>query len=180
MRKNIRISVITLAIILAIFSGIGITYFYGNPIRYWNEQSVEIQKHKKIWSEQDITKYRIGINLLGYPENCSRELVVDDNVITQVIKDDCKYASDFGTVDSLFSMIQRMVDNKMCGANGCDCDGPFIIDAVYDEKYGFPKIGNPATHPEKRWMFGAKFFSFCTLLGDLGIGWNVYSFSPIP
>jgi len=181
MRKNARIFIIVLAFLLIVVLAFGIfSVAQGQRKRqaqeqYWQNLAEDIQKHKKIWADQGITNYRIEIHM-AYTRYCSLELVVSSNVIRQVIKDDCYY-SNFGTVDSLFSIMQNMVDEKRCGSNGCGCDGPFHIDAVYDEQYGFPKAGRAMIHPQQRWRYGTQ--TFCTMLLTLGIGWDVYSFTPL-
>jgi len=162
---------------------------YAAPEQYWDEKAKEIQNRTQVWSEQKITRYKMGIQF-SYISRCAKELVIENDKVVQVIKDDCTQSdfSKFNTIDDLFALLKAEIDSKHCGPNGCDCDGPSISDIVYDEKYKFPKMATPASHPEERWRFEKHslilpddFFGrrFCTLLGEFEIGWNINTFLPL-
>ena len=35
--------------------------------------------------------------------------------------------------------LERREKNPQCGPNGCICDGPIVMDVIYDPEHGYPK-----------------------------------------
>lgn len=158
---------------------------------YWSARTAEIQEHTKAWNEQNITKYQIGMRF-SHTSECTLEAVIENNVVVQTIKDTCHEAAyaDLKTIDGLFAFIKAVADAKGCGANGCDCDGPLVMDVVYDEQYKFPQTAKPVSHREEIWRFkkakvipwGERFeydHQACSVHYDDGIDWEIYSFTPL-
>ena len=154
---------------------------------YWAEQKEKVQYQMQLWNEQKIIKYQV--DFLSQDDNkCIRQVVVENDNVSKIIND-CPKAS-FSKISQMFDDINGMLDNHVCGPNSCECDGPYIIDAVYDEKYHFPKSGKTNYHPQESWRFkktnilmlpnlleGRK---YCTLLGySWGEAWEVVSFIPM-
>jgi len=184
MKKSVRIFVFALVFLVVVIAGIKVILLYREQqIRYqaqedyWREQAAQVYKQREIWQKQGITKYRIGIIWSTFSGSCSEEFVVNNKVVTQIIKN-CEYYPNLETVEDLFLKIENMISERKCGGNGCGCDGPLHIDAVYDELYGFPKTGRSVIHPQQSWRYGTQ--TFCTLVGTGGPQWEVYSFSPLP
>lgn len=150
---------------------------------YWRAKAQEVEVRRQAWSDQKITKYKIGTRYSsGHDEGCLTEYIVDDNIVTQVIVNECPYPS-FDTVEGLFSFIKGN-NGGPCGPNGCDCDGPMIIKTTYDEVYKFPKEMWIGFDGQATWMFRKPGLErllpkFCTLLGTVGVSTEVVSFEPL-
>lgn len=158
---------------------------------YWRARTAEIQEHTKTWNEQNIIKYQMGIRF-SHTSECDLEAIIEKNVVVQTIKDTCQEAAyaNLKTVDGLFAFIKSVADAQGCGANGCDCDGPLVMDVVYDQQYKIPQTAKPVSHREEIWRFKkAKVIPLwerfdynpqsCSVHYDDGIDWEIYSFTPL-
>lgn len=162
----------------------------GAQEEYWSARTAEIQEHSKAWNEQNIVKYQIGIRLT-YTSECKREVTIENNVVTQTTRDNCEEMplASLKTVDDLFAFIKTVVDAKGCGSNGCECDGPLVMNVIYDQQYKFPQLAKPVSHREEIWRFKReKLISFgenflygntCAVSFDAGTEWEIYSFAPL-
>ena len=122
--------------------------------QYWYAKLVEVQTHRQAWSEQKITKYKIGIRAI-HPINCSQELIVNQNVPIQAVQNTCnKYV--FFTVDTLFAVIEKIINSRQCS-----------MDVVYDEEYKFPKIAKTSCRDDNSLGYLYK------------VDYEIYSFIPI-
>lgn len=196
MRKFAGISLFVLAVLVLVIGTlsqwiISLEYMpnYAAQEEYWDKQNADVQEHIKAWEEQKITKYQLTMHL-SYTSECERKVTIENNAVTQTFKDTCKSSAytKLKTIDDLFALINAVAKAKSCGTNGCDCDGPTVMDVVYDKQYKFPQTAKPVSHREETWRFKkAKVFpfvedfmigrKFCTLLGEFGIGWAIYSFT---
>lgn len=198
-KKLLGISTLILTLLTLIAGGIGVWWVLSleRPIddavqnEYWNTQTTQIEARTKLWAEQNIIKYKIGIRF-SHTSECALEAVIENNVVVQTIKDTCQEAAyaNLKTVDGLFAFIKSIADAQSCGANGCDCDGPLVMDVVYDQQYKFPQAAKPVSHREEIWRFKrAKVISLsesfdydgktCAVNYDAGIDWEIYSFTPL-
>lgn len=153
--------------------------------QFWAEQTEKVQYQRQLWNAQKISKYKLKIGFV----DCIQEVIVENNHAPQIIKD-CS-ESRFITISQLFNQIETVLGMHACGPNGCDCDGPYIIEAVYDEKYHFPKSGKPVYASHETWRYQKINLieslshpftkKFCTLLAGLpwSESWEVYSFTPM-
>ncbi len=57
------------------------------------------------------------------------------------------------TVAELFARAERAISAPECGPNGCICDGPIIVDVVYDSALGYPQRLDYRVSPENRWRY---------------------------
>jgi hypothetical protein len=142
--------------------------------QYWRTKLEEVQYQKQLWTNQKITKYKLEVRELTYNQNYTRTIIVGSDTVVENAARECCF------IEELFSSIETVIEQKRCGNNGCECDGPIVTDVVYDETYHFPKTGKLMNHPEEGWKFGPR-PTFCTFLGDLSIGtsWEIYSFTSL-
>lgn len=158
---------------------------------YWQAKIAEVESYRQQWAEQKIIKYQIGITMWENGE-CRRELIVENNQIVQIIKEDCG-GRGVHTIDEMFSLLKKIaVKYRVCGPNSCVCDGPFVIEATYDAGYKFPKTVDTIYDEKESWRFEKTnifgipdFFAnntrFCTLLGypyEWG-AWDIDTFVPL-
>ncbi|MFH7030109.1 MAG: hypothetical protein ACHBN1_33305 [Heteroscytonema crispum UTEX LB 1556] len=83
----------------------------------------------------------------------------------------------------MFKQIESFADGKKCGPNGCACDGPIAVNAIYDAQFGYPRQLQTSLKPEKRWLYPDywknTFTGICTLIGFIDQKITVSAFSPI-
>ena len=166
--------------------------------QYWSAQDDAVEYQKKLWNQQKITKYNLGIKLGDYFEECNWDVTIDHGVSVQpsklqIMRGNCDGFSQM-TIEYLFFQIENMLAQKQCGKDGCECTGPYHMDVIYDETYHFPKNAKPAHHGS--WMyrntniFGIPEFDLnlllngrpvCLMYADLDgfFAWDVYKFVPI-
>lgn len=155
--------------------------------QFWTEQTEKVQHQRQLWNAQKITKYKLKIGFILY--DCVQEVIIESNHTPQIIKD-C-LDSRLMTISQLFNQIETVLGMHACGPNGCDCDGPYIIEAVYDEKYHFPKSGKPTYASQESWRYQKTNIlrlpnllgdrKYCTMLSGLpwSESWEVVSFTPM-
>jgi hypothetical protein len=182
--KPVRVLLIILFVVpcsIALISLLSGFLSIGVQELYWRAKANDVDNHAQWWREQKIIKYKMGIRWFGLSTG-SQELVINDKKVEQMRTNNCNNCSST-TIEDLFAFVENLNKARHCGANGCECDGPFIMDVVYDTKYSFPQKANPTYDSMALWMYRIDLMKpgkgFCTMLGNLGIGWEVFSFTPM-
>src|SRR6476620_10516957 len=95
-KKNVLRFLIGIAIVLFIIIIIFVVPIYNNlriealQEQYWQAQNEDVQQHIKLWNEQKIATYKIGINIsiidiFQPPGTCTKEFIVDHGQIAKTI-----------------------------------------------------------------------------------------------
>jgi hypothetical protein len=157
------LQVISMLTLLAI----GGVALFGDSTLLSNSSKNQLEVAKERWNKQAIQHYRLSLNYSHL--NCQQDVEIKDDKVVTVRENTCETIPG-KTVTELFGKIESLADGKECGPNGCACDGPLGVDAVYDAKFGYPRQVEIKLKPEKRWQYfeyWQGFFtqSYCTLIG---------------
>ena len=155
----------------------------GFLLRQAPAQPSELQAARMRWAAQPITWYRLVVEERNEVENCTYDVEVqDEQVVTVVVTDTraiwpCDHVP---TVTRLFDRLSAL--DGTCGANGCACDGPLRVQAVYDRRWGYPHYATWASNPEERWRYLAYWnpLNACTMIGFIKTEITVRSLTPLP
>jgi Family of unknown function (DUF6174) len=153
------------AITLLTITGIA---FFGDRIFSLNSSSSpQLVKAQKRWEKQAVFHYRLNINYSHI--NCQQQVEIKDEKVIGVRQNTCSTILP-QTVTQLFQQIELFADSKKCGPNGCVCDGPIGVNAIYDTQFGYPRQIEISLKPEKRWLYPEYWKSAftvraCTLVG---------------
>ncbi len=107
----------------------------------------DLQTAKAKWAANGISDYRIVVEYKRPYLTCLQDFEVRETYIGYKYKDTCNMGSGvtgnrsttWPTVANLFDRIEAAQTNPQCGPNGCVCDGPIEVTAVYDPQYGYPQ-----------------------------------------
>ena len=107
----------------------------------------DLEAAKARWAASGITDYRITVEFQYPYSSCKKDFEVRGSSISYKYKDTCRFGgaitpnrnNDWPTIDVLFSRIEDSLKNPQCGPNGCVCDGPIELGAVYDPERGYPQ-----------------------------------------
>ena len=113
-----------------------------------------------------------------------------DERVVNVSKNDCSLplppsapASEGWTVTRLFNQIGEYITQQegTCGPNGCACNGPIRVQAIYDERTGYPQSVVVRADVEERWLFslGGLLSGNCSTFPFRGDELQVLSVVPI-
>lgn len=169
-------------LIITIFLTSGIAIF-ANYRSFGSTSINQLVAAKKKWDAQNVKHYRLTLNYSQH--DCQQEVEIkDQKVIAVKHKQNTCSTIPPQTVANLFTQIESAANGKECGPNGCACDGPVRIDAIYDAKYGYPNQLDFRLKPEQRWLYSdywrTQFLGeYCTLIGFVGKKITVSGFSPI-
>jgi hypothetical protein len=146
---------------------IGGVALFGDRTVLSNYSNNQLELPKQKWNKQAVKNYRL---ILSYSHfNCQQDLEIKDEKIVTVRQNNCATIPG-KTVTDLFGKIESLADGKECGPNGCACDGPLGVNAIYDAKFGYPRQVEIKLQPEKRWQYfeywqGFVTQNYCTLIG---------------
>lgn len=168
------------ALIITILLTSGIAIFT-NYTLFSNTSIKQLTAAKKKWEAQNVTHYRLTLNYSQH--NCQQEVEIKEQKVIAVKQNTCSTIPP-QTVTDLFTQIESASNREECGPNGCACDGPVRIDAIYDAKYGYPNQLEFRLKPEQRWLYfdywRTQFLGeYCTLIGLAGKKITVRGFTPI-
>lgn len=168
------------ALIITILLTSGIAVF-ANYTFFGNTSIKQITAAKKKWDAQNVTHYRLTLNYSHH--DCQQEVEIKEQKVIAVKQNTCSTILPQSITD-LFSQIESAVDGEECGPNGCACDGPVRIDAIYDAKYGYPNQLEFRLKSEQRWLYfdywrNQFLGEYCTLIGFVNRKITVSAFTPI-
>lgn len=165
-------------VILFAISGLAL---YGDRVLLFNSSTNQLAAAKQKWVTQAVEHYRLSINYFHL--NCQQEVEIKDEKVIGVRKNTCSTIP-VQTITDLFNQIKSKADGKECGPNGCACDGPLGVDAIYDDQFGYPRQVEIRLQPEKRWLYFNSLNDIfpgrmCTAVGFIDQKITVREFSPI-
>lgn len=144
--------------------------------------SADLKQARERWLATPVDHYRLemAVNSSLPLSSCTYDLEVRAEQIVQIFVNTCR-PEETRTISALFQEIQTYIEmygGKGCGPNGCECDGPNGIDAVYDERVGYPIEVTFGPAPRYAHLYsGAK---FCTLMGYGLTQWKQIRFVVLP
>ncbi len=109
--------------------------------RQWQSTPVyQFRAARQLWSVRPFRHYRLSANMSTNWAQCHYDLVVRDDTIERVISITCLSAESTQTftVDGIFQRFERYNTQRLCAANGCYCDGTYVLHATYDAELGYP------------------------------------------
>jgi hypothetical protein len=167
-----------LIITILLTSGIAI---FAKSTFFSNTSINQLAAAKKNWAAQNVTHYRLTLNYSQH--DCQQEVEIKEQKVIAVNQNTCSTIPP-QTVTDLFTQIESAANGEECGPNGCACDGPVRIDAIYDAKYGYPNQLDFRLKPEQRWLYfdywRTQFLGeYCTLIGFVNRKITVSAFTPI-
>ena len=107
----------------------------------------DLETAKARWAATGITDYRITVEFQRPYLTCQQDFEVRSETISHKYKDTCSMGgavtgsrnTGWPTVANLFARIEDAQANPQCGPNGCICDGPIEMQAIYDPERGYPQ-----------------------------------------
>jgi hypothetical protein len=167
-----------LLITILLTSGIAI---FANYKSFGSTSINQLTAAKKKWDTENVKHYRLTLNYSSH--DCQQEVEIKDEKVIAVKQSTCPTIPP-QTVAQLFNQIETAAKGEECGPNGCACDGPMRIDAIYDAKYGYPTQLDFKLKPDQRWLYFGYWRSqilgeYCTLIGFTGRKITVSGFTPI-
>lgn len=107
----------------------------------------DLEAARARWAATGITDYRIKVEFQRPYSTCQQDFTVRGASIAYKYKDSCRSvgvitgnrATLWPTVENLFGRIEDAQKNAQCGPNGCVCDGPIEVTAIYHPDKGYPQ-----------------------------------------
>lgn len=92
------------------------------------------------WEHRPFRHYRLSANYSTNWAQCHYDIEVRDGKIRHVFGVTCLSAESTHTltVEGIFDNFERYTTERVCAANGCYCDGTYVLRATYDQEYGYP------------------------------------------
>lgn len=100
------------------------------------------------WATLGPRHYRLQIAQTDLGLRCQALVEVRDTAIVAVEQNSCQTPP--LRVDDLFQLIERHTTERLCGPNGCPCDGVLVADATYDPALGYPEHVSITPDPSQR------------------------------
>ncbi|HEY0739715.1 MAG TPA: DUF6174 domain-containing protein [Herpetosiphonaceae bacterium] len=100
------------------------------------------------WATLGPQHYRLAIAQIDLGLRCEALVEIRDTAIVAVEQNTCQTPP--STVDDLFQLIERHTTERICGPNGCPCDGVLVADATYDPALGYPQQVSITPDPSQR------------------------------
>ncbi|MBL8097250.1 MAG: hypothetical protein JNL73_23935 [Anaerolineales bacterium] len=96
---------------------------------------------RRLWQSQATTHYRVEANYSTGFAQCHYDIEVKTRAVVRVHGLTCLGSATTNTltIESIFEVFSRYVDDRVCGPNGCTCEGAYVIRATYDPEWGYPK-----------------------------------------
>ena len=96
---------------------------------------------RRRWETNSIQHYRMVASYYGNWSQCYYDIEVWQDRIVRFFSFSCLSSAESKTftVDSLFKYFERYTTQRVCSANGCYCEGSYVVRATYDEALGFPQ-----------------------------------------
>jgi hypothetical protein len=107
----------------------------------------DLETAKARWAATGISDYRIVVEFQRPYLTCQQDFEVRGTDIGYKHKDTCNMGgaitgnrnTNWPTVANLFDRIEDGQKTQQCGPNGCICDGPIVMEVVYDPERGYPQ-----------------------------------------
>ncbi len=109
--------------------------------RQWQSTPVyQFRAARDLWAARTFRHYRLSANYSTNWAQCHYDIEVRDDNIERVHGITCLSAEGAHTltVDGIFRNFERYTTQRVCAANGCYCDGTYVLRATYDPVLGHP------------------------------------------
>lgn len=144
----------------------------------------DLAQARQRWTAAPVAHYRLEMTIRHQPmgtSSCTYAVEVQTEQIVQIDVNTCQ--EELRSISALFDHIQFFIDSyggTACGPNGCACDGPVGVDAVYDTQLGYPRrvVFGPAH--QYAHLFRTNEDGFCTLVGYGLTHWELVQFTALP
>ena len=110
--------------------------------RQWQASPVyQFREARRLWDARSFRHYRLSANFSTNWAQCHYDIEVRDDSIERVVGVTCLSAESAHTltVDGIFRHFERYANERICAANGCYCDGTYVLRATYDPTWGYPQ-----------------------------------------
>ena len=110
--------------------------------RQWQASPVyQFREARRLWDARSFRHYRLSANFSTNWAQCHYAIEVRDDTIQRVVGVTCLSAESAHTltVDGIFRQFERYANERICAANGCYCDGTYVLRATYDPTWGYPQ-----------------------------------------
>lgn len=93
------------------------------------------------WQNGRVLHYRMEANYSTGFAQCHYDIEVKTRTVIRVHGMTCLSAATTNTltIESIFEVFSQYVDDRICGPNGCSCEGAYVVKATYDPEYGYPR-----------------------------------------
>ena len=138
--RVIRLSVIFLGAITCLGVAAALTGWFG--WRAWRETpEYQFLSARELWQDNAITHYRMEANFSNGYAQCHYDIEVKTRTVVRVHGLTCLGSATTNTltIESIFEVFGAYVDERVCGPNGCMCEGAYVVKATYDPDWGYPR-----------------------------------------
>jgi Family of unknown function (DUF6174) len=142
----------------------------------------ELAAAQRRWAARPFSGYRLVVDTHAFG-SCHYDVEVRGEQVVTIFRRSCLQPAP--TVTDLFRAIEAGLGAQGCGPNGCACDGPIGVEAIYDAQLGYPTQIAMRLKPEQRWRYPDYWRRMflgggCTLIGWVGERKQVQSLMPLP
>lgn len=101
----------------------------------------QFQEARELFLNQRVTHYRLEANYSTSFAACHYDIEVKTRIVVRVHGMTCLSSATTNTltVESIFEVFSQYVDGRVCGPNGCSCEGAYVVKATYDPEFGYPR-----------------------------------------
>lgn len=110
--------------------------------RAWQSSpEYEFQQARRLWQSQPTGHYRMEANYNTGFAQCHYDIEVKTRTVIRVHGMTCLGSATTNTltIESIFEVFGKYVDQRVCGPNGCSCEGAYVVKATYDPDWGYPR-----------------------------------------
>lgn len=115
--------------------------------------AAELLPPRQRWAARGFDHYRLSYRMTGL---IACQVVAEVRAEAVVTADTTPSGGAFCaimSVSGLFKRIDTLGQGPLCGPNGCGCDGPLEVRAVYDTQLGYPLRVDQQLRPDERWRY---------------------------
>jgi hypothetical protein len=126
-------------------------------------QAVDLAAARARWQARPFTAYRLTLTRYapGPPGGCQQDLIIRDEQVAEVIRNECQRYRDPMTISDLFTSIESDPQHitMMSGLDPCqvgnDCRRVREVQVVYDPLLGYPHMLRVTERLEANWWHPA-------------------------
>lgn len=101
----------------------------------------QFREARTLWQSKLPNHYRMEANYSTGFAQCHYDIEVKTRAVIRVHGMTCLGSATTNTltIESIFEVFGRYVDDRVCGPNGCDCEGAYVVRGKYDPDWGYPR-----------------------------------------
>lgn len=138
--RFIRLPLVLLAVFTSLGSATALIGWFG--WQAWQETpESQFRQARTLWQSNAITHYRMEANFSNGFAQCHYDIEVKTRAVIRVHGLTCLGSATTNTltIESIFEVFGAYVDERVCGPNGCSCEGAYVVKASYDPDWGYPR-----------------------------------------